>query len=167
MILPLLISYVLLLANAFGMSTGDAAHAPSSSVAMHRHGDDALDTDECNHEMLWKSPSDFDLNLKKFHPRRQEPIGVGSYGVLYKVSTRVSRQVLALKLISKELYTLEEMETELCLSMKLRHPHIVRTYGGFKDENYYYVVMEFIDGPSLLRFTTDESFETVAPSFVL
>ena len=62
---------------------------------------------------------------------------------------------VAVKLLHEFLYTdpqaLAELLAEARVSMSLSHPHIVRLYNLEKRGGHYFLVIEYIDGPSLSK----------------
>jgi serine/threonine protein kinase len=88
-------------------------------------------------------------------------LGRGGAGVVYKAWDTLLQQYVALKFIrdqgSLESETtsgsaqIEEFQREARMSVKLRHPNIVRIYELGCMSNRYYLSMEYIEGGSLLE----------------
>ena len=65
---------------------------------------------------------------------RGELLGVGTVGTVYRVRSKGSGEVYALKLlaggISDDKLIVSRFEREMLILSKLEHPNIVRYYGG-------------------------------------
>jgi serine/threonine-protein kinase len=80
-------------------------------------------------------------------------LGVGGMGVVYRATYSKTGQVVALKLLSKELSIkprlVARFERELAILKKLKHPNIVPCYGGGKLGEQHFLAMELIEGGTL------------------
>jgi serine/threonine protein kinase len=89
-------------------------------------------------------------------------LGRGGAGVVYKAWDSPLQQYVALKFIRNQDSTdhdstsgssqIEEFQKEARMSVRLRHPNIVRIYELGSMSNRYYLAMEYIEGGSLLEF---------------
>ena len=68
--------------------------------------------------------------------------------VAIKVVTQAALKDAASAKVTQHLFL-----TEASLAGKLVHPHIVEIYDAAADEDYSYIVMEYVDGGTLQRFT--------------
>lgn len=80
-------------------------------------------------------------------------IGAGGMGVVYLATYKKTQQKVALKVLAPDLSAdqnlLARFEREIEILKKLRHPNVVRYYGGGKHENQRFYAMEIVTGGSL------------------
>eukprot|EP01022_Parablepharisma_sp_SALTPOND_P004537 TRINITY_DN120485_c4_g1_i1.p1 TRINITY_DN120485_c4_g1~~TRINITY_DN120485_c4_g1_i1.p1 ORF type:complete len:546 (-),score=69.07 TRINITY_DN120485_c4_g1_i1:3892-5529(-) len=87
----------------------------------------------------------------------RELIWTGSYSRIYKAVHTTTKEPVAVKVLKREYYesdreafkNLTDIMNALC---NLTHPNIVRTYDVYKDSEHYYIVMEYLNGKSLLDY---------------
>ena len=72
--------------------------------------------------------------------------------VAVKVVTQSAMQGMGNGKLMQRLFT-----TEASLAGKLDHPHIVQIYDAVADDDYAYIVMEYVDGGTLQRFTRPDN----------
>ena len=72
--------------------------------------------------------------------------------VAVKVVTQSAMQDMGNGKLMQRLFT-----TEASLAGKLDHPHIVQIYDAVADDDYAYIVMEYVDGGTLQRFTRPDN----------
>lgn len=94
-----------------------------------------------------------------------KPLGVGGMGAVYlarRADGAFEKQV-ALKLLSPRLVQIdfeqfsERMRTETAIQAKLSHRNVASVHdGGTTEEGLPYVVMEYVDGPSITEFCDRE-----------
>ena len=93
-------------------------------------------TEELEHE-----PNITDFEIKK-------ELGIGSYGKVYLVMHKKTKAEYALKMIDKLDKINQEdkayFNREIEIMYKLNHPNIVKLYGHFEDNNYCYMLMQYI-----------------------
>src|SRR5471032_689252 len=96
---------------------------------------------------------------------------IGKYKILRTLGTGSSSEVflgadpfldrqVAIKLVRPEVLKDEKLGkiyrklfmTEASLAGKLQHPHIAEIYDAVEEDDYNYIVMEFIDGGTLEQF---------------
>lgn len=77
-----------------------------------------------------------------------EEIARGGMSIVYKAENIASGDIVALKILKRELQEdegfLRRFRREAQASMSLKHPNIVRMYDVGRDEDMYYLVMEYI-----------------------
>lgn len=84
-----------------------------------------------------------------------EELGKGGMGRVYKVLDRETKEKIALKLIKPEIAsdktTIERFRNELTSARKIAHRNVCRMYDLNKEEDDYYITMEFVSGGDLKR----------------
>lgn len=80
-------------------------------------------------------------------------IGRGSFAVVYRARHILTDEWVAIKAISKETddeTLFDQIESEIDIGSSADHPLLVHLYDCFEDQDNIYLVMELIDGESLL-----------------
>lgn len=74
-------------------------------------------------------------------------LGVGGFGKVLKVKHKVSKNVYAIKVISKEQIVTnklcEQIRLEVRIMYSLNHEHIIKLCNHFEDDKYFYLVLEY------------------------
>ena len=82
-----------------------------------------------------------------FETQTGSTIGVGGFGKVYKVKHKVSRNVYAIKVISKakiiENNLCDQMRLEVRIMYSLNHEHIIKLCNHFEDDDHFYLVVEY------------------------
>ncbi len=82
-----------------------------------------------------------------FESMTNTSIGSGGFGKVYKVRHKVSQNVYAIKVISKqkiiESNMCEQMKLEVRIMYSLNHEHIIKLYNHFEDDDYFYLILEY------------------------
>jgi eukaryotic-like serine/threonine-protein kinase len=82
-------------------------------------------------------------------------IGSGSMGRVYKAHHRLMGRVVALKIIAPEIVTnarvVARFQREMRLVGRLDHPNVVRAFDADHVDNVLYIVMEYVNGQSLVQ----------------
>lgn len=93
--------------------------------------------------------SDFD--------EKKELISEGQVGRIFKVQHKKTGGVYALKAIDKRKGFNEKsrnnLNRQIEIMYKIRHPNIVRLFSHFEDDNYCYLLMEYISKCNLYEST--------------
>ena len=83
----------------------------------------------------------------------KERLGEGGMGTVYRATHAESRRAVAVKVLSAKAAgnkrIVARFARELEILKALKHPHIVRCYGGGRQGNEIYLVMELVTGGSL------------------
>jgi serine/threonine protein kinase len=97
---------------------------------------------------------DSDLKIGKFHLLHQ--VGVGGMAEVFKATQTLddgSVQTVAIKRLFPHLAADREFVrmfvNEASIASSMEHPNIVRTHDLINFGSYYYIVMDFVDGPDL------------------
>lgn len=87
-------------------------------------------------------------------------IGQGGMGHVFKARDIDRDEIVAIKVLDEKLSEdpafVARFQREVEFSYKLRHPNIVSALDTGKDDNAYYLVMEFVDGLPLSRVLVQE-----------
>lgn len=96
-----------------------------------------------------------------------DQLGAGGMGVVYRATYVQTGQQVAIKFVPTSLLDNERVkarfERELAILKKLKHPNIVRCYGGGLHQGRLYYAMELVEGGSLADVLKDRgrlSWET-------
>lgn len=80
-------------------------------------------------------------------------LGSGSFGKVYKVSSRMTNQIYALKVLSKSqianLKLAEQLKNEINILSRCTHENIMKLYSVFEDKGYIFLVTELANDSSL------------------
>ena len=84
-----------------------------------------------------------------------EALGRGGMGSVYKAQDTQLDRIVVLKLLSSELLTSENARRrflrEARLSSALDHPNICMVYEIAETAGFYYITMQYIEGPTLKK----------------
>jgi eukaryotic-like serine/threonine-protein kinase len=87
-------------------------------------------------------------------------LGAGGMGVVYKARDRELDDLVALKMMKRDLWgdrtQLERLKSELKLARKITHPNVLRTYDFGEIDGVPYISMEYVRGVTL-RYMLDQS----------
>ena len=88
-----------------------------------------------------------------------EEIGKGSFGVVYLGKHKKTKQQVAIKILNKErikhLEEFEKIRLEIDILKLCHHPNILRILDNFEDNDYIYIVTEFIEGGTLFKYLNE------------
>lgn len=109
---------------------------------------------------ITKVMSDFKINKQDFIKEREGDIysyydfgvelGKGAYGVVYEATEKETQQLRAIKKINKDNIKNEQrFFNELTALKTLDHPHIIKLFEIFEDDENVYLVQEFCSGGEL------------------
>jgi len=87
-------------------------------------------------------------------------IAKGGMGAVYLATNTATEQPVAVKILTEEFSKMPGIQgrfkREASASGRLEHPNIVATVEMSKEENYTYIVMEYVDGGSLIEYIVRE-----------
>jgi eukaryotic-like serine/threonine-protein kinase len=87
-------------------------------------------------------------------------LGAGGMGVVYKARDRELDDLVAVKMLKRDLWgdstQLERLKVELKLARKITHPNVLRTHDFGEIEGIPYISMEYVRGVTL-RYLLDQS----------
>ena len=85
-----------------------------------------------------------------------EELGQGGMGRVYKALDKEVDEKIAIKLlrpeIAADIKTIDRFRNELKLARKIAHKNVCRMYDLNREENTYYITMEFVPGEDLKSF---------------
>ena len=97
-----------------------------------------------------------DKYLQKGKYLLKEKLGEGGFGITYKAINQILGRIVVIKTFKSELSQRNESSdlsqkflNEAQRLVKCYHPNIVRFYDFFIEDNMPYIVMDYIDGPTL------------------
>jgi len=83
-------------------------------------------------------------------------LGKGKFGEVYEALHIESKQLVAIKKISKEFLIknkfVTQLRREIEIHSRLIHPCIIRFMGYYTDEGFIYIVMELADNQTLYHY---------------
>jgi serine/threonine-protein kinase len=86
-------------------------------------------------------------------------LGTGGMGHVYRAHDRLLDEIVALKMLRRELVgmpgMLERFHQEVKLARRVTSPHVVRTFDLGQHGDDHFLTMEYIDGRSLARLLQD------------
>ena len=91
-----------------------------------------------------------------FETLNDKCIGSGTFGSVWKVRHKITNQIYAIKVINKEYIIkqnmIEQIKKEIEIMYKLNHPHIIKLYSHFEDEEDFCLIMEYASRGQLYSF---------------
>lgn len=82
-----------------------------------------------------------------------EQVGAGGMGTVWKARLRSTGQIVAVKLMHAQYAHIDEyvqrLEREIDIGTRVNSPHVVKVLGHGARDGIPFMVMEFVDGPSL------------------
>jgi hypothetical protein len=89
-----------------------------------------------------------------------DKLGEGGMGTVYKAQHRALKRVVALKVLHASVTGDEEavkrFYREVEAIARLTHPNVITAYDASTQDNTYYLVMEYVDGPDLGRLVKEQ-----------
>lgn len=89
-----------------------------------------------------------------------EKLGQGAHGVVYRGEHKDTKLQVAIKCVSKLLLSTSQQQTrlmrEISLLKKINHPMIVQLFNVYEDENYHYLIMEYVENGNLYEFVSSQ-----------
>ncbi|OHS96326.1 CAMK family protein kinase [Tritrichomonas foetus] len=91
----------------------------------------------------------------------REQIGTGTYSQVYRAFHRNMKAEVAIKKIPKKQVITEAerhfLDNEIKCILEISHPNIVKCYEIFEDSEYFYFVLELVQGQTLLDYINSKS----------
>jgi serine/threonine protein kinase len=81
----------------------------------------------------------------------ENKLGDGAFGQVWKIKQKKSGKTYACKIVSKATVSsmISQFRREVLIMYKLSHPHIVKLYHHFEDDENFYLVLELAEGGNL------------------
>ena len=76
------------------------------------------------------------------------------YSQVFKVKSNINYGVYAMKKISKRLIQDNNLQKEIDFIKQVDHPHIIKYYNSFEEEDYLYLIMEYMSNGDLESYDT-------------
>lgn len=95
-------------------------------------------------------------DVEEFYKFGKE-IGKGGFSVVYKATERATGKKFAIKRIQKdeEGVDIELLKREIYIMKKVDHPNILKLYEVFEDDDYFFLVLELVEGLELFDKIVD------------
>jgi Protein kinase domain len=94
--------------------------------------------------------SSSDLLEDRYHVNWKQPLGEGSFGVVYLGIDKKSGERVAVKKISKKYTGAHDLQREMHALLYLKdaggHPNICSLRENFSENGYYYLILDLIEG---------------------
>ncbi len=82
-------------------------------------------------------------------------LGSGAFGKVYKVSSKLTNQIYALKVLSKNqisnLNLIEQLKNEITILARCNHENVIKLFCAFEDKGYIFLVMELANDSTLFN----------------
>src|SRR5579885_743987 len=93
-------------------------------------------------------------------------LGSGSYGAVYRARHRGLDKEVAIKILAPEYAKDDEVRTRFLAEgqrlARLHHPNIVAVLDADEEQGYYFLVMELVQGETLVEWAKDPAHRTLA-----
>lgn len=102
------------------------------------------------------------INISDFqYDKENDILGKGQYGSVYAATNNRTAAKVALKAMKRnEIDSIEGLREEVDILRNLNHPHVIKCYDFFEDENYYYMTTEMLTGGELFVRIVDRHHYT-------
>jgi serine/threonine protein kinase len=88
-------------------------------------------------------------------------LGKGNYSVVHEATDKRTGEKVAVKIMDKRPLNdidIREIKEEVSILDELNHPNIIRLFGFFEDEIYFYIVTEIMEGGELFDEIVEREF---------
>jgi len=90
----------------------------------------------------------------------REVLGTGGMGVVFKAHHLALDKIVAVKTLPGSLAStggghIERFLTEARAAARIEHPNIVQVFDISEDAGYYYIIMQYVDGPDLHKLINE------------
>ena len=84
-----------------------------------------------------------------------QPLGKGASSYVYKVKSRVTGDIYAMKVLDKKVLAKQKSTAttlnEIRIHSQIKCPHIVELFHTFEDDQNIYILLEYIEGSELFQ----------------
>ena len=89
----------------------------------------------------------------QFDYQKKELIDNGSSGLIYKIfNTKEKNYYIMKQILLKKIDDIKRVENEAIILKNITHDNFVKYYDSFKDNNSFYIIMEYCDNSNLKKF---------------
>ena len=105
---------------------------------------------QIKNRLLFLSPTvqeglERECNKDDFEALDEKALGKGGFGHVWKVRHKVTGKIYAIKVISKDYIRneniIEQINREIEIMYRTDHPHIIKLYNHYEDEDNFYLIM--------------------------
>lgn len=105
--------------------------------------------------------SDKTGDIHNYYELSSKPLGEGAFGVVFLGTEKETGNQRAIKVIKKDkIKNLQRFQNEILALKTLDHPHIIKLFETFQDDQSIYLVQELCTGGELFDFIVDKEFLT-------
>ena len=97
------------------------------------------------------------LRILKAYYKINKVIGQGAFGTVFKAFELCSGRRVAIKQIKIDSNNKNLVLKEIEVLKKVEHPNIVKYYNFLKEDNYIFIIMEFLEGGTLREYIKENS----------
>ena len=97
------------------------------------------------------------LRILKAYYKINKVIGKGAFGTVFKAFELCSGRRVAIKQIKIDSNNKNLVLKEIDVLKKVEHPNIVNYYNFLKEDNYIFIIMEFLEGGTLKQYIQENS----------
>ena len=94
-----------------------------------------------------------EAQVSDFESITKKAMGEGAFGEVYKVRHKQTKEMYAIKVVSKSKVIksnlLPQLRREIRIMYSLKHPHVINLYNHFEDDSNFYLVLELAQGGTL------------------
>ena len=110
----------------------------------------AKQTNNVKNRMLILSPTvqeglERECNKDDFEALDDKALGKGGFGQVWKVKHKTTNKIYAIKVINKDYIRkenmIDQMNREIEIMYRTDHPHIIKLYNHFEDDENFYLIM--------------------------
>ena len=92
------------------------------------------------------------LRILKAYYKISKVIGQGAFGIVYKAFELCSGRLVAIKQIQIDSNNKNLVLKEIEVLKKVEHQNIVKYFNFIKEDNYIFIIMEFLEGGTLKQY---------------
>lgn len=90
---------------------------------------------------------------------KNKVLGEGTYGVVFKAQDKDTKETVAIKRISREkIRNYQRFLNEINALKTLDHPNVIKLFEIYEDDEYVYLVMEYLSGGELFEYIVDQEY---------
>lgn len=131
-------------ASRSAQAASDKASNPPGSKAV------AVDPSQGHYGATGEAAAHFDQPIAKFYTFGPK-IGSGSFATVFAGRRRADNMEVAIKAIDEKSknFAKEDLEVEVSVLLRVHHPNIIKLYEVFESKDFFYMILEKVDGGEL------------------